>query len=413
MSGTNAANRNASAHDVPDTVAANTIGATIAMPDSTDCWKPIAAPLRAGPASSAAVVNARAFQPIDSPPATASAGTSSHNGTAGEQRDHSETHGHNDPDLPQRADARADDVRPATGPDPDPDREHLRRGDHQRGVAFGEPVLVVEEHDAEPDDRDLRVDVDAAAECEAPEAAVSKRPRERRRLELVLRAGAAADDDGTDDRAQGTQRREEKEPGRGIARRDELGHDEGSDEPAERHGRLPYAERKTALLGTEPVHHRAAARRVDTRTGTTGEREQHDERLEVRRVCRTDEEPRTPAETKPENDSFAEPVRRDPPREHRHERPHPLRRKQHADLREREVVLLAERRHEHGKPDRERGEARLRQRPGGEHRPPVAPARYSPKGLIGRAPVETITLFVSRYKSSVSSPSSRPKPDCL
>ncbi len=49
-------------------------------PDSTDCWKPIAAPLRAGPASSAAAVNARAFQPMERPPATASAGTSSHSG---------------------------------------------------------------------------------------------------------------------------------------------------------------------------------------------------------------------------------------------------------------------------------------------------------------------------------------------
>ncbi len=274
-------------------------------------------------------------------------------------------------------------------------------------------MLVVEEHDAEPDDRDLRVDVDAAAEREAPEAAVSKRPRERRRLELVLRAGAAADDDRTDDRAQGTQRREEQEPGRGIARRDELGHDESSDEPAERHRRLPHAERETALLGAEPVHHRAAARGVHARTGATGEREQDDERLEVRRVRRTDEEARAPAETEAEHDPLPEPVRRDPPREHRHERADPLRREQHADLREREVVLLAKRRNEHGEPDRERGEARLRQRPGGEHRPPVAPARYSPKGLIGRAPVETITLFVSRYRSSVSSPSSRPKPDCL
>src|SRR5262249_28595615 len=38
---------------------------------------------------------------------------------------------------------------------------------------------------------------------------------------------------------------------------------------------------------------------------------------------------------------------------------------------------------------------------------------YRPNGLNGLALVETRTLLVSRYKSSVSSPSSRPKPDCL
>ena len=43
---------------------------------------PIAAPLRAAPASSAAAVNERPFQAIDSPPATASAGTSAPHGPA-------------------------------------------------------------------------------------------------------------------------------------------------------------------------------------------------------------------------------------------------------------------------------------------------------------------------------------------
>ena len=38
---------------------------------------------------------------------------------------------------------------------------------------------------------------------------------------------------------------------------------------------------------------------------------------------------------------------------------------------------------------------------------------YSPNGFIGFGLVETITLFVSRYRSSVSTASSRPKPDCL
>ena len=38
---------------------------------------------------------------------------------------------------------------------------------------------------------------------------------------------------------------------------------------------------------------------------------------------------------------------------------------------------------------------------------------YSPNGLNGLGLVDTRTLFVSRYSSSVSRPSSRPKPDCL
>src|SRR5207253_3446960 len=57
---------------------------------------------------------------------------------------------------------------------------------------------------------------------------------------------------------------------------------------------------------------------------------------------------------------------------------------------------------------RERG---LRGRPRGEDEPAVA--AQSPNGLNGLGLVETITLFVSKYSSSVSSPSSRPKPDCL
>jgi len=40
-------------------------------------------------------------------------------------------------------------------------------------------------------------------------------------------------------------------------------------------------------------------------------------------------------------------------------------------------------------------------------------ARYSPKGLEGLEPVDCTTACVSRYRSSVSIESSRPKPDCL
>ena len=90
------------------------------------------------------------------------------------------------------------------------------------------------------------------------------------------------------------------------------------------------------------------------------------------RVRGADEEAGAAAEAEAEHDPLAEPIRRDPPRKQRHARPDPLGREQHADLGEREVVLLAKGRHEHRNPDPERGEARLRERPGGQHRPPVA-----------------------------------------
>ena len=65
------------------------------------------------------------------------------------------------------------------------------------------------------------------------------------------------------------------------------------------------------------------------------------------------------------------------------------------DLRQRQVVPLAERRREHREPDQDRGEARLRRRAGRKDDPAVA-AFYSPNGLKGFGLVETITLFVSR-----------------
>ena len=78
-----------------------------------------------------------------------------------------------------------------------------------------------------------------------------------------------------------------------------------------------------------------------------------------------------------EDDPLAEAVRSDAPREHRHESTDPLRTQQHADLAQRQAVLLPERGHEHRQPDRERGEARLSDRPGREDRPAVAHPRQS------------------------------------
>ena len=96
------------------------------------------------------------FHAIERPPATASAGTSSQTGPLGERSDGASTP-RRDTDAEQRPDARADEVRPAADPDAEHHREHLRRGDSQRGAARRETVLVVEEDDGEAEDRELRV----------------------------------------------------------------------------------------------------------------------------------------------------------------------------------------------------------------------------------------------------------------
>ena len=73
---------------------------------------------------------------------------------------------------PTTSDQRPTPIRSADG-------EHLRGGDHERGLALGEPVLVVQEEHAEADHGDLRVQVDAAPEAEPPEPPVAQRPRDR------------------------------------------------------------------------------------------------------------------------------------------------------------------------------------------------------------------------------------------
>ena len=67
-----------------------------------------------------------------------------------------------------------------------------------------------------------------------------------------------------------------------------------------------------------------------------------------------------------------------------------------ADLGEAQSELIPDRRRDRRQADSDRSEAALRERPRGQHRPAVARARYRPKGLIGREPVFTVTLFVSR-----------------
>ena len=163
----------------------------------------------------------------------------------------------------------------------------------------------------------------------------------------------------------------------------------------------------------EPARHCTAAAGLDAAAEGAGEQEQSDERRVVGRECRAGQTDATSDETNRQRPALAEAIGREPPRQQREREADPLGREHDADLRQAQVVLVPKSRREHRDREGDRREARLRRGPGGEHRPPIARAGYSPNGLIGRVPVETTTLFVSRYRSSVSSPSSRPKPDCL
>src|SRR4029453_18987293 len=69
-SGPSDARANAACHDAASTTDANAIGTPTPIRESVDCWNPIAAPLLALPASSAAAVSDRPFHAIEIVPAT-------------------------------------------------------------------------------------------------------------------------------------------------------------------------------------------------------------------------------------------------------------------------------------------------------------------------------------------------------
>ena len=184
-------------------------------------------------------------------------------------------------------------------------------------------------------------------------------------------AAARPQHDGPDDRTGGNEAREEEEPSPRPAERREH---ERRDGPADRHGRLPHSEREPALAGAEPAHHRPAAPRLDAAAGGPDEPQQHHERGESRRVGRPDEEAGAEQQAGRERPALAEPVDREPPRQERDRQPDPLGGQDDAELRQRQVVLVAKRRRQHRDAERDRGEARLRGRARGEHGPAVAHA---------------------------------------
>ena len=202
---------NAACHDVAETSAAKMTGETIPAPPSTVCCRPIAAPLRTRPASSAAVVNESPFHAIERPPASASAGTSSQTGPLASAAVAATTDRDRDADAEERPDARADDVRPAADPDPQPHREHLRRGHRERGAALGEPVLVVQEDDGEPEHGELRVEIEAAPERQPPELAVARASRATTPTSSSSSCFRSRSTSAADERAGHAERREEEE----------------------------------------------------------------------------------------------------------------------------------------------------------------------------------------------------------
>ena len=174
------------------------------------------------------------------------------------------------------------------------------------------------------------------------------------------------------------------------------GQRERRDRAADRDRGLPDAERQPALAAREPAHHGPAAARVDRSPGRSGQREEYEERRPARDGRRRRQRERSTEQAGRDDDPLAHPIRGEPPRQQRQDEPDARRRQDGADLVEREPELRAERGRERREPDQQRGEGRLGRRPGRKHRPAVRLRRYSPNGLIGREPVETSTLFVSR-----------------
>ena len=306
-------------------------------------------------------------------------------------RDKREHDGDDDPDEPQRPDARPEHVRPVADTDPEAGGEHLGDREHGGGLAGREVARVDEEEHDEAHERDLGDDVETAGAADDPESSVAERRLDIGDLELVLRT--RTQEECTDEGAGQDERREEQEGG---TRACEQWNDDRGDHSSDRHGRLSDAEREPSFVAREPAHDRSAAARLHAAAEDTSEQEQRDERREIGGECRADETCGAPAEPDGQRPALAEAVRGEAPGEHREREPDPLGGDDDADLRQREVVLVTDRRCEHRYREGDRGEGRLCSRARGEHRPAVAPGPYSENGLIGRAPVETTTLFVSR-----------------
>ena len=299
-----------------------------------------------------------------------------------------DAHRHADPG--ERDGARSQLVRPAPGADAQRDRHDLDGTEHCRRLALAHPAFVVQVEDDEAEDGHLRHDVEAADAAQPPEAAIAEGPLDI--LDLERKGGRLAEEDRPGRRADQAHAAEEHV---GVVD-GELRQDERAHEAADRNRRLPDPEGEAALRGVEPAHHRAPGRGVHARAGGPGEEEEHVELPERLRLSRHDQQDAAAAHPRSEHDPLADPVGQEAPRDQRHERPEPVAGEHRTHLGEAQPELVSDRRSDRRQADPDRGEAGLRDRARSQHGPAVTGTRYSPKGLIGREPVFTVTLFVSR-----------------
>ena len=246
------------------------------------------------------------------------------------------------PIVPERADAgpSTSDQRPtairSTAADP------LADGEHGRRLPGREPVLVVEEEDDEAHHRHLGDEVETAPPAGEPEAPVAQGELDVGRVQVLLGAGPEHERPG--ERACEHEAGDEEQAG---ARRLEQRQHERGDRAPDRHGRRRTPSAKAALAGSEPAHHRPAAARLDAAAGDAGKPEEEHERLEARRVRGRGEEAGADGKAGGERPALAEAVDREAPGQERERQPDPLGCEDDADLRQAELVLLAQRRREH------------------------------------------------------------------
>ena len=257
------------------TTVANAIGATMAPADRNVCCSPIAAPLRARPAASAAAVKDRPFHERAEGPGDDESGESTIQTGAS-------TSAASDSDRERRARARPS----ASGTIRNRSRSERRptamramppRTCVAASAAAATPVghasAVVEEEDEEAEQADLRRHVERAGDADPPDAGVAQRTSEHR----VIVGRLAAEQDRADDRR--------REAGHGqaderCAQADllvERGKRDSGHRSAERSGHLADAECEAALLFAEPRHDGASARGVDARAERPDSGERADE----------------------------------------------------------------------------------------------------------------------------------------
>src|SRR5581483_6128018 len=235
--------------------------------------------------------------------------------------------------------------------------------------------MLVQEPDEKAGDPDLRGEIEAGAEAEDPHAAIAHRAAHVR--EVGAGSGRGADERERDDAAGEGRRAEDDESELRAAGVGEPRQERGGGRAADRNRRLAHAEGEPALRGGEPAHHGTAARRVHARAERAGgEEREHERQVGVRPPG---EEERGGREHEPERDHelLADAIGEEAPREEREEHADADGAEHDAGLAQRQAVVRAQRWRERRQTDRERREARLRERACSEDHPAITRARIS------------------------------------